>query len=96
MNELKSSLENAAPAAKVALRKKAPFFCRALSVDGKTPIHFTQALTESDGNLCPMHEAEAKARSAKAHAPIHPVATPVIDESANWRPSGRTGAIWPI
>lgn len=77
----------------IKLRKKAPFFCRAVGVDGKTLIHFSHPLAESDGDLCPEHEAARKARNAKAHAPIKRVDEPVVPTTKEPEPPMRR--IWP-
>lgn len=56
---------------RIELRKKAPFTCRA-------PGHFTFPLAETDGDLCPIHEAESKALAKKADAPIPRIDTPAV------------------
>lgn len=76
----------------ITLRKKAPFTCRAAG-------HHAHPLTESDGTLCPMHEAERKAaitaHEVKTHEASLAIVAATVDESPNWRPSGRIGPIWP-
>lgn len=79
--------------ATVTLRKKAPFFCRTGASAGKSTC--LVPLTDKDGSFCPACVAKQVELKKKADAPVHPVRVLVIDESANWRPSGRTGPIWP-
>lgn len=76
----------------ITLRKKAPFFCRTQDLTGK--YNCLKPLTDADiFNLCPACAETFRAALKKADAPLIP--TPAIDESVNWRPSGRTGPIWP-
>lgn len=83
----------------IQLRKKAPFFCRAKSVDGKTLIHLDGVLTDTDGDLCPLHTKEATDRQKRFfNAPIAPANPP--EESRfltgeEWEARKRKGPIWP-
>lgn len=84
----------------IQLRKKAPFFCRAKSVDGKTLIHLDGVLTEADGELCPPHaKAESAQRNKFFNAPITPAVPPENSRRLTedeWVTRLKKGPIWPV
>lgn len=83
----------------VKLRRKAPFFCRAKSINGKAFIHLDGILTDADGELCPVHEKEAKERrEAFFNKPIRPI-EPAPDrllQDVEWEARRAKGPIWPV
>ena len=53
----------------IKLRKKAPFTCRHIGLDGNLD-HFMHPLAETDGDLCPQHAAARIGAEKKFLAPL--------------------------
>ena len=89
-------MNNKSSSKKVELRKKAPFFCRKQNAAGTYDC--LKPLAESDiFNLCPDCLVEFRAALGSKTEVVVPaqVAAKIEEDPNAWRPSGRTGPIWP-